>query len=329
MHFPKQDSSRHSSVPPHFLPAFPYRLALCGLCLIAAVAGILFVFEVHTPLSARSVQPEVITVWVAMGPDADETDACAMYEKLAEGFARSEPGCGVNVRLFTPDAFAASLSRLAETSEAPAVLMNTTDPLAEQYAVRLTPLTNAAEDVYVTDLSAFKTAMPLGCSYPALYCNTYYTPLPETAAWGELPASTPSDSSAKPFLPDGTAVTDCFSAFLEDGRHPVLASSAKMGTLSRSVQSAGAVQMMPVSVNGTCPVQYELYCMVSRQVSRNARLVGMRWLHYLLTEEAQEILFVEHSSYLPLHRTALAQMQAVQPGLNMPPVLEQQTEEVS
>lgn len=65
--------------------------------------------------------------------------------------------------------------------------------------------------------------------------------------------------------------------------------------------------MLPVSVNGAYPLQYEMYCTVNKNKDWNSQRIGMLWLQYLLTEEAQQIMFAEYYSALPMHSDVLPQ----------------------
>ena len=292
------------------------RLVLCAACLIGAVLGIRAVFSKQPPLVRAlrkgKIQPEVISVWMPLREHADEQTTIAMYERLAAGFERKYPGCGVDLKIYADGSFEDALHLVENGAKPPAVFMDTQDPVVMSHAADLTAMTSVLQDVYLTDLSGFGRSLPLGCSVPALYCNTYTG---ETVACSEgdvidfasLPADTLYDVSASDFLKMESVTQDpseYFTDFLTHSQKPVLASSSCMAEAEHSGISSGAVQMIPVSVDGTFPVQYELYCSVSDQVSQNSQNIGMLWLQYLLTEEAQQILFVENYSDLPLHRSA-------------------------
>lgn len=301
-------------------------LALCIVFLAGAVMGMRHVISQQQPLTRAlrrgKIQPEVISVWLPMREGADEAALQTMYERLAAGFERQNPGCGVDVRIYADGSFGDALQLLERGAQSPAVFMDTQDPLVLAQAADLSPLTGVMRDVYITDLTGFGNSLPLGCSIPALYYNAYAgVELPDktqTIDFSALPADTLYDVSASEFLEIQNAAqspAEHFTDFLTQADVPVLASSSCMAQAEQSGISSGAVQMLPVSVNGTFPVQYEMYCSVSDRVSDNTRQVGMLWLQYLLTEEAQQILFVENYGDLPLHQSAFSSAVSIHTGM--------------
>ena len=292
------------------------RLVLCAACLVGAVLGIRAVFSKQPPLMRAlrkgKIQPEVISVWMPLREHADEQATIAMYERLAAGFERKYPGCGVDLKIYADGSFEDALHLVENGAKPPAVFMDTRDPVVIAQAADLSAMTSVLQDVYLTDMNGFGSCLPLGCSVPALYCNTYTGEAVDCAEgdvidFASLPADTLYDVSASDFLKMEAVTQDpseYFTDFLTHSQKPVLASSSCMAEAEHSGISSGAVQMIPVTVNGTFPVQYELYCSVSDKVSQNSQNIGMLWLQYLLTEEAQQILFVENYSDLPLHRSA-------------------------
>lgn len=292
------------------------RLVLCAACLAGAVIGIRSMLSKQQPLMRAlrkgKIQPEVISVWMPLREHADEQATIAMYERLTAGFERKYPGCGIDLRIYADGSFEDALHLVENGAKPPTVFMDTQDEVVLAQAADLAPLTDVMQDVYLTDLSGFGKSLPLGCSVPALYCNTYTGDAAACADasvidFSALPADTLYDVSASDFLKAESVSqepSEYFTEFLSHSQKPVLASSSCMAEAEHSGISSGAVQMIPVSVDGTFPVQYELYCSVSDKVSQNSQNIGMLWLQYLLTEEAQQILFVENYSDLPLHRSA-------------------------
>jgi hypothetical protein len=292
------------------------RLVLCAACLTGAVIGIRAIFTKQPPLMRAirkgKIEPEVISVWMPLREHADEQATIAMYERLAAGFERKYPGCGVDLKIYADGSFEDALHLVENGATPPAVFMDTQDPVVMSQAADLTELTSVLQDVYLADMSGFGNSLPLGCSVPALYCNTYTGEGTadidgDVIDFSALPADTLYDVSASDFLKTESVSqepSEYFTEFLAHSQKPVLASSSCMAEAEHSGISSGAVQMIPVSVDGTFPVQYELYCSVSDRVSQNSQNIGMLWVQYLLTEEAQQILFVENDSDLPLHRSA-------------------------
>lgn len=310
---------------------------LCLLVCVFFLAVGLFLFRqipekavtLSEGLESGRISPEVISVWLPLEEGADEKSVCAMYERLAAGFERQNPGCGVNIRIYADDSFGEALALMEDSEMLPAVIMDTQE---FDNAIDLHSLTEALEDVYMTDLNRFDTVLPLGCSVPAVFYNAHYG-VPEwvTMTYSELPDDTLFDVSAAEFLSKQNASQtpeDCFGEFLADGLHPVLAASSRMAEAEQNGLSSGAVHMIPLSAAEGFPLQFEMYCAINADSDVNSQRVGMLWLQYLLTEEAQQILFVEHYGVLPLHKTAfenavethselsvLQSMQAEQPSL--------------
>lgn len=299
-------------------------LVFCVAALSGAVLGIRHALNTQQPLTRAlkhgKIQPETISVWMPMRSGADEAALTAMYERLAKGFERQNPGCGVEIRIYADGSFENALQLVEKGADAPAVYMDTQDPLVLAQAADLSALTNVMQDVYLADLNGFGNSLPLGCSIPALYYNVSVSDAIDSTSidFHDLPDGTLYDLSAQDFLEaqaEGQAPADYFEDFLLHADAPVLASSSCMAEAELSSLSAGAVQMIPVSVDGTFPVQYELYCSVSDKVSENSRNVGMLWLQYLLTEEAQQILFVENYGDLPLHQNVFQSAVSIHRGM--------------
>ena len=315
------------------------RLALCAACLTGAIFGIHHIFSRQQPLMRAvrkgKIEPEVISVWMPLRENADEQATVTMYERLAAGFERKYPGCGIDLRIYADGSFEDALHLVENGATPPTVFMDTQDALVLEQAADLSPLTSVMQDVYLTDLNGFGNSLPLGCSVPALYYNVHADQtIKETDQdvidFASLPADTLFDVSASDFLQAESVsqeATDCFADFLTVSEKPVLASSSCMAEAEHNGISSGAVQMVPVSVNGAFPVQYELFCSISEKVSQNSQNIGMLWLQYLLTEEAQQILFVENYSDLPLHRSAFKS--AVNAHSSMAPLKDVQLDAMS
>jgi hypothetical protein len=160
-------------------------------------------------------------------------------------------------------------------------------------------------------MSQFNTFVPIGCSMPVLLYNEHRTPdlaKKDSIDFDKLPANTLFDVSASDFIQQqGTKQqpAEQLEGFLNDGSNPILASSSCIVEAEHTGISAGAVHMLPVESDGNVELQYEMYCSINKDADAGAQQVGMLWIQYLLTEEAQQILFVEHYSDLPLHKKAL------------------------
>ncbi len=282
-------------------------LPLCVLCLAASILGVQQVKKAYEPLSdgleTGHITPEVISVWLPLAETADERATAAMYERLAAGFERQNPGCGVNIRIYADNSFEEALTM--DGIEPPVVYMDTLAPPVLEHAADLSSMTEALNDVYAADMTAFGNVIPLGCSVPVLYGSLHRDNLPEAVTPDTLPDGTLFDESAQAFLAVYEPDAKTEEAFPEDSTLPVLGSSDCLSVLSADSMRAGDVCLRPVTVDGKVPLQYELYCTVNANCPPNSQRVGMLWLQYLLTEEAQNILFVEHYGTLPLHISAL------------------------
>jgi hypothetical protein len=291
-----------------------YTYLLCIFFLVLCTVGCIRIWRTKSSLqqylASGSLQPDTVTVWLPLEENEDADEIQAMYERLAAGFEQAYPGFGVDVVVFADDSFPDALQLYENSENLPTVFMNTQDGIVLDMAAELTPLYNSLEDVYLTDLRGFGRSLPLGCSLPALYWNVHSS--------GEISDSFAAFETLSGFSVDASAAAlaeqtgigwdySAFSGFLEDGSTPVLASTSCLAELQQTAEASGAVRMLPVSVDGSFPLQYEMYCSINRNSSLNSRRIGMLWLQYLLTEEAQEILFVEHYGDLPLHSDAFSQ----------------------
>ena len=297
------------------------RTGLLGLlvCLFFLSASIFAVSRIPEPepelaatVETGKIEPQIISVWMPLPENADEKEITEMYERLTDGFEREHPGCGIKLRIYADDTFSEALAGLDDVYEQPAVLMDTQDPIAAAHASGLTALTYALQDVYVTDMTQFEAFVPLACSAPVLLYNEHRSPElsdGKPIKYSDLPSNTLFDVSAAQFITEQDAKqqpAEQLEGFLNDGHNPVLASSSCIVAAEHTGISAGAVHMRPVETSEGIPLQYERYCCINSNAEPGAQRVGMLWLQYLLTEEAQQILFVEHYSDLPLHRKAVA-----------------------
>ncbi len=294
------------------------RGVLCLCCLAAAAAATMYVGRNKLPLSVCMklglIQKDVISVWMPFREGADEKETQEMYSKLTEGFERKYAGYGVDLIIYADDSFDDALDFETHSAAPPTVFMDTQHETVQHLAADLSVLTDSLEDVYLADMKSFETALPLGCSVPALYYNAYSHEQMDvpTITYSEIGMDVPYDESASAFVEyaDGDAVhtQGDFSEFLQiRDEHPILASTARLADAERNAITSGAVRMLPVSVDGSYPLQYEMYCSINNDADWNSQHIGMLWLQYLLTEEAQQIMFAEYYSALPLHSEVLPQ----------------------
>ncbi len=288
-------------------------LPLCAVCLAASILSVQQIKKANEPLSdgleTGHITPEVISVWLPLAETADEKTTAAMYERLAAGFERQNPGCGVNIRIYADNSFEEALTM--DGIEPPVVYMDTLAPPVLENAADLSSMTEALNDVYAADMTAFGNVIPLGCSVPVLYGSLHRDDLPEAVTPDTLPDGILFDESAQAFLDVYEPDAKTEETFPADSTLPILGSSDCLSVLSADSTRAGDVCLCPVTVDGKVPLQYELYCTVNAKCPPNSQRVGMLWLQYLLTEEAQNILFVEHYGTLPLHTSALQAAEAL------------------
>ena len=135
---------------------------------------------------------------------------------------------------------------------------------AAQGGADLSPVIRELQNLYLTDLSAFPNAVPLSFTVPVVYQYA-----------------------------DGRQAD--FDAFL---------TSSDMAVLEQNPELSGMVEMTPVAENGMIQKIYTNFCCVNPDSDVNSQKIGMLWIEYLLSEEAQSILFAEHYGDLPLHKRA-------------------------
>lgn len=303
----------------------PFLIGACILCLGACIFGGL---TAGKPASARIIEefsvegitPEVISVWIPLDSSQDEEQQIMMYEKLAEGFERQHEGFGVDISLYDEAEFSSALDTLS-SGNMPAVFMNTLDERATQRATDLSSLEFSIDNVYLTDLDGFGNVLPIACSVPMLYYNTHIMETSiRTISGAELPPDTLYDTSAFDFITKQSTHNpqEQLKKFLADGSQPMLGSSELFYQIQQDSRNSGAVRMIPVTTSdNACVLQYEYYCTVNADCPENTQKAGMLWLQYLLTEEAQTILFVENASALPLHEKAVAKAMTTHQALQI------------
>ncbi len=283
--------------------------ALCVVCLGLGIVAAHHVYQsrmsLHSCLRSGMITPGVIDVWAPLPMGTDEQEAVAVYERLTEGFEEKYPGYGVNITLYGEAAYQKAVA--GDPAAHPAVFMDCggIDVPAED----LTLLHRSLYDTYMTDLTAFGDVLPLGCTFPALYWNTYRgSEMTLTEPDFEtLPVEICYDESVSYLGGDLETIRTKidFSFFMNDGSMPILADSSCLYTVQHTPMAVGTVQMAPVSVNGRYPLSYDRFCAVNSEKDTDSKRIGMLWLQYLLTEEAQDILFSDGGGTLPVHRAAM------------------------
>ncbi len=284
------------------------RAILCAAFLAAGAFAAFRIGRDHLPLDVCRklglIRSDVISVWMPMDTALDETQTQAMYQKLTTGFERKYPGFGVDLMIYADDSFLDTLD-----AEQPVVFMNTDAEAVQNLAMDLTMLTDSLGDSYLADMSDFTKMIPLGCSLPVFWYHADLCDAPgsELSAAEEIAC----DPSAAQFMQafGETEYTEAvFADFLEArGKQPLLGSTRCLIESEQSAVHSGAVQMVPVSVDGSYPLQYEMYCSINDAADWNSERIAMLWIQYLLTEEAQQIMFAEYYSALPMREDVLQQ----------------------
>ncbi len=294
------------------------RAALCVGFLLGGVAIVYRAGITNLPLGVCMklgfVQPDVVSVWMPLDESADEEETLAMYKKLTAGFERKYTGYGVNLVIYAGDSFSEAMQISEASEDLPTVFMNTKHEAVSGLASDLSPLFRSLDDSYLADMEQFQDTVPLGCSLPALYYHVYSDEEnpSDTITLSDVDPAISYDASVSLFMDsmeeDTVRTEGVFSEFLNSrSDQPYLASTAKLSLAERNGISSGAIRMLPISVDGQYPLQYEMYCTVNRQKDWNSRYIGMLWVQYLLTEEAQQIMFAENYSILPIHQKVVPQ----------------------
>ena len=295
-----------------------FRTFLCIVCLlIAAAVPVMAVIKglpLGTSMTLGLVHPDIISVWMPISEVDDEEKLLSMYQRLTHGFEKKYKGYGINLVIFADDSFSEALLSEENRNDLPTVFMNTQHDTVMSMASDLSQLTRSLPKDYLLDMKNFKQSIPLGYSLPALFYNTY--------SCNEIEAQAIELSDVNPTICYDARLTDFiqvteksdlrkvseFSVFVDSrSERPFLATTECLSIAENHALASGAIRMIPVSVDNKYPVLYEMYCTVNAEKDWNSRCIGMLWLQYLLTEEAQQIMFAENYSLFPIHEDVLQQ----------------------
>ncbi len=300
-------------VTPPVVSRFSIRKILAGcFCFLVLVMGVLACIRIASMPRTLSwyiehdkIESGIISVWVPIDEGADIDRTQRMYQRLTQGFEKKYPGFGVELFLFADHSFDSALANyLTDAQESPVVFMNTECSDVLSLAADLSTLTSALQASYICDMTAFSNVLPLGCSFPAAYYHkTNQIPEGETLLYQSIAESIPHDASVLSVYTGNQ--TGSFSEFLTGNLESCLASTAYLAQIEQNGEASGSVGVYPVLDGEQYPIIYEMPCVMNLQAEENAQLIGMLWLQYLLTEEAQTILFSENYGVLPLHKDVL------------------------
>ncbi len=312
--YPDVDSLREALLCANGHPAMPDKsrigkkqrviAVICAVFLLVSVGVSGYIASLPKPLSAlissQEIAPGSIDVWIPLDENADEARMQVIYERLTQGFERKYPGFGIHLKLFADGSFEETMQNRSETTVLPTVFMNTEHPDARALAADLSMLTSELGSMYLLDMERFSEVLPLGCSVPVLYAHGEST--------GQVTLEHPSDEILYDSSVHELAASEPngdFAEFLTNREQCILASSAYIASMQDNPQTSGAVRIqVPVTNESQIPLLLEMPCILNNHQDENSRYIGMLWLQYLLTEEAQGILFAENFGVLPLHEQA-------------------------
>ena len=244
---------------------------------------------------AGFVKPDKILFAVQMPDNMTDTDARQTFSRLTDGFSRQYPNFQVDVRIYADN--------LPLPEDADCYFYS--DSLDFAKADLSAVLQELPPANYPADFAGTEE-IPLSFSIPALYYDMSDLSLLQNFA--EKKQISPED------FPETTLTEHVdFSAFLQNPEKPVLATTAEMAKTEQNPAVSGRIHMLPVTENGTFPKQFHDFCSVRPESSRNKQKISMLWIEYLLSEQAQTILFSAHYGNFPVHQkafsTALAEHQ--------------------
>ncbi len=266
------------------------------ICSIFLVLNLIFVWLVltnfltlHQKLKFGLIRPDIIAVSMPMPENMSETEAQRTFEKLTSGFEQQYPGFGITLKIYTDSL------QIPEDSDM--YLDNSNPDLLSADISEIFREINLQN--YFTNFTGKNTAIPLSFSIPALYYD-----MTDMNVFQKFAGLHSLDQNQ---LPENTVTDDsAFSEFLESPENfsLVLADTSRMFQIEQKPETSGRIHMIPVSENGSYTKIYHNLCEVNAHSDKNKQQIAMLWIAYLLSEEAQNILFTEHYGNLPLHQSA-------------------------
>lgn len=256
-------------------------MLLC--CLIFLGFSIFFTCKILK----NNKKQNIITVWMPLPDTMTEQQAQATFEKLTENFEKQYANYGINLLIYAGD-YEKVLN--TQTEQIPTVFMNVPEENQLQ-TVDLSKLIKKLNYNYITDMTEFHDLIPLSWGIPVLYTSDL-TITDKILKKENLPENIISEINN-------------FYDFLESPEINLLSESSKLAFVESYAQTSGAVRMIPVSENNKFNMIYHDYCCINANADKISQQIGMLWIDYLLSEEAQKILFAENFGNLPLHESAL------------------------
>ena len=264
-------------------------------CLAFLLASVFLVWllisqtlTLHQKLALGLVKPDVISV--AMPLPENMSDVKTTFERLTAGFEKQYPEFGIDLKIY------ADSSEIPDDSDMYLDYQNPEIQSADLSAI----YRELNMQDYLTDFSEKNTVIPLSFSVTAVYYDMTDMNLLQKFAG--------KDSIELSSLPETTfrkAVSEAFfQEFLNHPEYPVFDTSSRMCQTEQNPASSGRIHMIPVTENGSYQKIFHSLCTVRAQSEKNKQNIAMLWIEYLLSEEAQTILFAEHYGDLPLHESA-------------------------
>ncbi|MDE7121423.1 MAG: hypothetical protein K2O42_04605 [Oscillospiraceae bacterium] len=251
----------------------------CLLLFITSLVSSVILVNLH------AVRKQVITVWMPLPDSMTEQDAQNTWERLTDHFEELYPDFGIALSVY--------VDSVPSDAEAPVMWINppakTDIPKADLSEIlqRLDPA------YYIPDFPEYlknPDQVPLSWNIPVVYSSDLEHQ-GKIIDKNQLPADLDAD----------------FNAFLENPQNPVLSDSSRLAMIERTPRTSGAVCMIPVTENNLFEIQYQDYCIINADADKNSQKIAVLWIGYLLSEQAQQILYTEHYGNFPVQKSALSE----------------------
>ncbi|MDE6657862.1 MAG: hypothetical protein K2J88_04690 [Oscillospiraceae bacterium] len=253
-------------------------------CLVFLSLSIFFSWRILK----NNQKQNIITVCMPLPDTMTEQEAQATFEKLTENFEKQYSNYGINLLIYAGDSYEKAFA--TQSQDFPTVLIDIPENQLQNLDLAdLAELIKKLDDNYITDMTEFNNFIPLSWSIPVVYTSDF---------------SITDKILKKETLPENITQITNFYDFLENPEINLLSESANLALIEDYSRTSGAVRMIPVSENDNFKIIYHDYCYINANADKTSQKIGMLWIGYLLSEEAQKILFTEHFGNLPLHESA-------------------------
>jgi len=261
------------------------------VCILALILNLVLSWQIfrkylslHQQLKLDMITPGVISVSMLIPDGMTTQEAKQTFIRLTDGFEREYPGFGIDLHLYDDDEI---YQQDLETSSP--VVFSVTDG---EEGIALSAMTGELKNSYLADMSAFENAVPLSFEIPVIYRYGIMTQTQE---------KTPVESAD---LDEELKNHTDFHELLEYPANPVFSVSSDLALMEQYPEFSGMIDVTPVSENGQIQKIYTDFLGINPGSDGNSQKIGMFWIEYLLSEEAQSILFAEHYGRFPLHEKA-------------------------